>query len=147
VHRKNRCHVLRPDYQQRLLEQQGLGKTDCTDQVCGVVLGQVLSADFVVLGEILLRGEEVYIHASLIDVRKRMEKRSAHSILAYSRNARSYSKKAENMGYELLGKKPPGWKKGDYLLLTMGVGGALGYGYYYFTRTRYGTVEIVAHFP
>jgi len=66
---KNHYPVLRSDIQQELLERRGYGSVECTQQACGIVLGQVLNVDFVVMGGILLRGEEAYLYSSLIEVR------------------------------------------------------------------------------
>ena len=144
---KNNCNVIRPDIQQQLLEMQGLSNIQCTETICGVKVGQALKADFVVVGGILLRGEEVYIYASLVDVARKTEKNFAQSILPYTENAMPYSKRAEGIGYLLLDKPSPGWSKKELGVLAGMVIGGGAYGYYEFTRTKTGDVIIIATFP
>jgi len=95
----------------------------------------------------LRRGEEVFIHASLIDVEKGVEKSAAQSVLDFSSEVMPFSQAAEQIGYALMGKSAPGWTKKDYLVFSVLTTGAVSYGIYYFTRPRYGTVDLIAIFP
>jgi len=144
---KNHRHVLRKDVQQELLAMQGYGEVECTERICGIVLGRTLNVDFVVVGAILLRGKEIYLHASVVDVEKGVEKSAAQSVLDFSTEVMPFSQKAEQIGYALMGKPVPGWTKRDYLVFSVLTTGAVGYGIYYFTQPRYGTVDLIAVFP
>jgi len=144
---KEKYRVLRKDAQQRILELSNYRDMACGNPVCGIVLGQVLDVENVVIGGILLRGEEIFIHSSLIEVGSGLEKSSAHGILKLSQDIRPYSKEAEKLAYGLMKKSKPGWSKKEIAAVGCLLSAAGAYGYYELTRTKRGDVILIADFP
>ena len=92
---KEKYSVLRGDRMLELLAKNGVTKAACARADCGILLGRLLKVDAVVVGEVLLRGEEVYIHSGLIEVRRGIEIRSAQQVFSASNRIHPFSHRAE----------------------------------------------------
>lgn len=144
---KNQHNMLRDDRMREILKEKGLKVEGCATPECGIKLGKILQVDSVIIGEILLRGDEVYMHSALIDVKKRVEIRASQTILKNSDNIRRFSEQAKKMAYQLLGKQEPGLGKGRWAVIGGVVAGGAGYATYQYTRPKEGDVELIVNFP
>ena len=121
--------------------------SDCSEVRCATLLGKVLSVSKIVTGSITLRGKEIYLHTSLIDVLTAQEIRSADMVIPHTEDISPFKKSSKFLGLKLLGK--PARKNRIPELATIGavtVGGTV-YLIYRLTRPKTGTVEIIARFP
>ena len=130
-----------------LLAENGVTKAACARVDCGIRLGRLLKVDKVIVGQVLLRGKEVYIHSGLIQVQQGTEKRSAQAIFKLSENIMPFSKNAEKMAYMLMDKNPPGLSWKTKILLGISVAGGGVWLTYQLTRPKEGDVQLIVSFP
>ena len=144
-----RQRVIRRDQMEQVFNEWGIpeSKIECSQRSCGVILGKILKVDKVVVGEILLRGEEVFIAFSMIDVASAWEEKSVQDVIKFNSNIKPYTRKVRKLSYQLLGNIPPGFSKTDVFLLATGIGAGAGWFIYEQTNVEYGQVDLIAEFP
>lgn len=139
--------VLRRDVMQEILRTHALLDTFCYERTCAVEMGKVLSVDKVLAGTITLRGGEVYLECSIIDVATGRERASADRVISHSPEITPYREAGQTLARSLLGYPviKRGWRKW-ITPVAIAVAG-VAYLVHQQMEVETGDAEIIARFP